>query len=351
MKRVKIIISMMLFCMIATMSLNCFALTPSSGVTYEGIDVSNWQGYINYTAVKEDGIDIVYIKSSQGNDYKDPYFELNYENAKANGLLVGVYHFVTARSITEAQREAEFFASVISGKQIDCKLAMDFEEFGSLTRPEINEISKAFLERLEEITGKETIVYSDLFNSRNTFELSDEYPLWIAYYGDYAELEEIRSNWKTWQGWQNTDVGRVDGIRGHVDRDRFTEEVILGNTDIIPDFEAPQEQNVSERTIYTVQKGNTLWGISIRYNVTIDEIARLNNIQNPNLIYPGEKLTIVTNSNFEHTKGLGKDFYTVKTGDTLSELAIIFDTTVEDIVRLNNIENPNLIYVGQRLRI
>ena len=100
-----------------------------------------------------------------------------------------------------------------------------------------------------------------------------------------------------------------------------------------------------------MQKGNTLWGISRRYNVTIDEIARLNNIQNPNLIYPGEKLTIVTNSNFEHTKGLGKDFYTVKTGDTLSELAIIFDTTVEDIVRLNNIENPNLIYVGQRLRI
>jgi len=94
MKRVKIIISMMLFCMIATMSLNCFALTPSSGVTYEGIDVSKWQGYINYTAVKEDGIDIVYIKSSQGNDYKDPYFELNYENAKANGLKVGFYHFL-----------------------------------------------------------------------------------------------------------------------------------------------------------------------------------------------------------------------------------------------------------------
>lgn len=350
-KSKKTIISLLLFCIIATISLNSMALTPASRVTYEGIDVSNWQGHINYAEVKKDGIDIVYIKSSQGDDYKDPYFELNYENAKANGLLVGVYHFVEARSITEAEREAEFFSSVISGKQIDCKLAMDFEEFGSLTRQEINEVSRAFLERLEEITGKETIVYSDLFNSRNTFELSDEYPLWIAYYGEYAELEEIKSNWKTWQGQQYTDRGRVRGIQGYVDRDRFTEEVILGENSKVPDFEAPQEKNISEQIIYTVQKGDTLWEISRRYNVTIDEITRLNNISNPNLIYPNEELTIITNSNFEHTKGLGKDFYTVKPGDTLSELAIIFDTTVESIVQLNNIQNPNLIYVGQRLRI
>lgn len=351
MKKNKSIISFILFCAIMTISFNCFALTPSSSVTYDGIDVSNWQGYINYTEVKNDGIDIVYIKSSQGNDYKDPYFELNYENAKANGLLVGVYHFLTARSITEAEREAEFFASIISGKQIDCKLAMDFEEFGSLTKPEINEISKAFLERLEEITGKETVVYSDLFNSRNTFELSEEYPLWIAYYGDYAELEEIRSNWNTWQGQQYTDIGRIVGISGYVDRDRFTEEILLGNTSNIPHFEAPKEKNISDRIMYTVRKGNTLWELSKEYNVSIDEIVRLNNIKNPNLIYPGEKLTIITNSNFEHTKALGKDLYTIKAGDTLSELAIIFDTTVENIVRLNNIKNPNLIYVGQRLRM
>ena len=49
--------------------------------------------------------------------------------------------------------------------------------------------------------------------------------------------------------------------------------------------------------------------------------------------------------------GLGKDFYTVKSEDTLSELAIRFDTTIESLVKLNNISNPNLIYVGQRLRI
>lgn len=351
MRNLKKIISLVVFCVATCLYSNCYALVPASNITYQGIDVSNWQGFINYNEVRNSGIDIVYIKASQGSDYKDPYFDLNYENAKANGLKVGAYHFVTARSLTEARREAEFFASVISEKQIDCKLAMDFEEFGSLTKQEINEISREFLERLEEITGKETIIYSDLFNSQNTFELSEEYPLWIAFYGEFSELEEIRNTWKTWQGQQYTDVGRINGISGYVDRDQFTEEILLGDTSKMPKYEAPKENNISERIIYTVRKGNTLWEISRKYNVSIDEIARINDIKNPNFIYPGERLTILTNTNFEKTNALNKVLYTVKSGDTLSELAIRFDTTVEDIVRLNNIQNPNLIYVGQRLRI
>lgn len=351
MKRFKKVCAVLVFCITTFICSNCYALVPASNIAYQGIDVSNWQGFINYNEVRNSGIDIVYIKSSQGSNYKDPYFELNYENAKANGLKVGAYHFIMARSLTEARREAEFFASVISGKQLDCKLAMDFEEFGSLTKQEINEISREFLERLEEITGKETIIYSDLFNSENTFELSNDYPLWIAYYGEYSELENVRNNWRTWQGQQYTDVGRVNGISGYVDRDQFTEEILLGDSTRLPHFEAPKEENKSERIIYVVQKGNTLWEISRKYNVSIDEIARVNGIENPNLIYPGERITIVTNTNFEKVNALNKVLYTVKSGDTLSELAVRFDTTVENIVRLNNIQNPNLIYVGQRLRI
>lgn len=351
MSNLKRILCLVIFCIIVCTYSSCYALSSASNIAYQGIDVSSWQGFIDYGEVRNSGIDIVYIKASQGSDYKDPYFELNYENAKANGLKVGVYHFVTARTQAEARREAEFFASVISEKKIDCKLAMDFEEFGTLTKQEINEISREFLERLQEITGKETIVYSDLFNSTNTFELSNDYPLWIAYYGEYSELEYTRSTWNTWQGQQYTDTGIVRGISGYVDRDQFTEEIILGDSSQLPKFEAPREKNVSERRIYTVQSGNTLWEISRRYNVSIDEIARINGITNPNLIFPGERLTIITNTNFEHTNALNKDLYTVRNGDTLSELAIKFDTTVEYIVKLNNIQNPNLIYVGQRLRI
>ena len=91
-----------------------YALTPSSETQYQGIDVSDWQGYIDYSRVKASGIDIVYIKTSQGSTIKDPYFDINYENAKANGLKVGFYHFLTATTTAEAEQQAQFFASVIS---------------------------------------------------------------------------------------------------------------------------------------------------------------------------------------------------------------------------------------------
>ena len=103
----------------------------SNNVIYNGIDVSAWQNEIDFSKVKSEGIKIVYIKSSEGTTYIDPYFERNYQKAKENGLLIGAYHFVRARNINQAINEADFFASVIEGKQIDCKLAMDFESFGN----------------------------------------------------------------------------------------------------------------------------------------------------------------------------------------------------------------------------
>lgn len=136
------LISSVILFMNLTISL---AISPNSSTIYEGIDVSNWQGNINYEQVKTAGIEVVYIKTSEGTTYKDPYFERNYENAKANGLKVGFYHFLTATNTQAARNQAQFFASVISGKAPDCKLAMDFEQFrGGITTEEINEISKVF---------------------------------------------------------------------------------------------------------------------------------------------------------------------------------------------------------------
>ena len=128
------------------------AFGPSSNTIYNGIDVSSWQRNIDFAAVKASGIDVVYIKSSEGNRSTDPYFRQNYNNAKANGLKVGFYHYVTARSVQEGINQAKFFASVISGTDPDCKLAMDFESFGSLSNSEINAIALAFIQTLESVT-------------------------------------------------------------------------------------------------------------------------------------------------------------------------------------------------------
>lgn len=180
-------------------SSTCFALSPSSNTIYEGIDVSNWQGYIDYNRVKASGIEIVYIKASQGSNITDPFFKVNYNNAKANDLKIGLYHFLTARNEDEALREAEYFSSVISATSPDCKLAMDFENFGDLSKEEINNISVKFLERVKELTGKEVIIYSDAFNARDTFgeELARNYPLWIAEYGVSTPSSNV--NWSSWE--------------------------------------------------------------------------------------------------------------------------------------------------------
>lgn len=93
-----------------------YAITPSSNPQYEGVDVSDWQGYIDYSQVRASGIEVVYIKSSQGNNIKDPYFDINYENAKANGLKVGFYHFLTATNTRRSRTRSSIFCFCHSRK-------------------------------------------------------------------------------------------------------------------------------------------------------------------------------------------------------------------------------------------
>lgn len=325
-----------------------FCFGPSSNEIYQGIDVSSWQGSINFSYVKSSGIEVVYIKSSEGRSYIDPYFERNYTNAKANGLKVGFYHYVTARSIEQAKEQANFFASVISGKQADCRLAMDFESFGNLSISQINEISKTFLETLENVTNSKCVIYSNAYSARTIFsnELTN-YPLWVANYG--VSSPGSNGKWNTWVGWQYTNTGLVNGISGYVDRNKFTNGILLSSTSTLPSPETPSTPSTYNTTVYTVKKGDTLSQIALNYGTTVSSIVSLNpSITNPNLIYPGQKLTIKINSSSSNNNST---VYIVKKGDTLSGIAFNYGTTVNSLVKINNIKNPNLIYPGQRIII
>ena len=121
----------------------------------------------------------------------------------------------------------------------------------------------------------------------------------------------------------------------------------------VPVTENPTGIINTETITYTVQRGDTLWAIARRYGTTSEEIAEINNISNPNLIYPGQQLKIPTNSTTEgeETRGTGDIIYTVQRGDTLSRIAREYNVTVAHIVELNDISNPNLIYPGDKLRI
>ena len=249
-----------------------------------------------------------------------------------------------------AREQATFFARVIAGKSPDCKLAMDFEDFGNLSILQINEIANVFLETLEKETGSEVLIYSNTYSAKNIFNNSlSKYPLWVAHYG--VNKPSDNGKWNSWVGWQYTSTGIVNGISGYVDRNQFTDGIFIshinklplpGNT-LIPESNAPIENTVT----YIVKKGDNLSSIAKKFNTSVSNIVASNGIiKNPNLIYPGWSLKIITNTSIN-----SNIYYTVKKGDNLTKIAKEYTTTVNSIVSLNNIKNPNLIYTNQVLKI
>lgn len=104
-------------------------------------------------------------------------------------------------------------------------------------------------------------------------------------------------------------------------------------------------------TIHIVQPGENLFRISLRYGTTVDAIAKANNIVNPWFIYVGQELKIPTGGGGMPPSGPGGKTYVVQPGDTLYSIAVRHNTTVQALVVANNLSNPNLIYVGQTLKV
>ena len=261
-----------------------------------GIDVSQWQGNIDFTAVKNAGIELVYIKATQGTSFVDPFFYRNYANAKNAGLLVGFYHYLTARSEEEARWEAYHFVTVVEGLTGEAHPVMDIEVVGGLNRESINQIAAAFLEGVKTYSNMEPAIYADLSIVEALDESLTGYPLWIAQY----EVEEPGnvSPWGNWAGWQYTDMGRVAGIQGNVDRDIFAEELLTERVDSVKKTGLQPEGDYETRCylLYRVVRGDTLSAIARRYGITVQVIVEENGIQNPILIYPGQKLRIPRSS-------------------------------------------------------
>lgn len=321
------------------------AIPPSGGRQYRGIDISEFQGEIDFEEVRRSGIEAVYIRVGAGK-YTDEYFAENYERARAAGLKIGFYHYVTARSVEEGRRQARFFASLAAGREPDMRLAMDFEYFGSLSVSQINAISEAYLDELTALTKREAVIYSDLSNARNIFSraLAEKYPLWAAQYG--ADEPSANGKWREWVGFQYTDEGRVGGIYGNVDRNIFTEGIFLSDSGRI-DGEKRTSVRARTRTLTVyVRAGDTLWAIAREYGTTVEAIARENRIVDPNRIFAGERLRITLPA-----RGSGEEIYTVRRGDTPISIAGKFGVTLSALEDRNGLERGKTIYAGDKLSI
>ncbi len=183
---------------------------------YKGIDVSKWQGRINWSLVKSDDVQFAMIRSSfgWGKDNVDILFETNYEGAKKVGIPVGAYHYSYARTVAEAVKEAEHCYSVIKGKSFEYPIAYDLEEssVAALGKERVSQIAKAFCEKMESY-GYYVCIYSGKhwFENYFTDEIFERYDIWLAQWNNRPTFN------KPYGIWQKSSKGRVNGIMGYVD--------------------------------------------------------------------------------------------------------------------------------------
>ena len=184
-----------------------------------GIDVSKWQGDIDFKKVKDAKATFVMIRvgSQQGVDGEyilDPYFKQNIENALANDLKVGVYFYSYANSKKEARKQATWVLDQIKDYEITLPIAFDWECYNSFNQMELslfglNEVAESFLEKIED-KGYDGMLYGSK-NYLNSIWKYHDYDVWLAHYTDQTDYD---SHYVMWQLCQD---GRIDGINTAVD--------------------------------------------------------------------------------------------------------------------------------------
>lgn len=231
-----------------------------SAEEYEGLDVSVWQGTVDFMEVKSDGKQIVYIRAGYGLS-EDTMFRTNSKNARDAGMRMGFYFYVTAQDVSEAKAQAEYFASLISNEPYDCRPAVDFEIFTGLTDEECIEIALAFSETLANKTGETPLFYTDVDHVEYLWgDRLTDYPLWVANY-DVSEPESVGA-WNSWVGFQYSDTGNVNGIDGNVDLDRFTSDVLLESSDTELPFIDVAQDNWYYKAVASLYDAGLVKGVS-----------------------------------------------------------------------------------------
>lgn len=182
------------------------------------IDVSKWQGEINWKKVKENGINFAMIRLGTqigiGKGSKiDSYFEKNIKEAKENDIKVGVYYFSYARDEKEAFEQALWVVDALKDYELDLPIAFDwecwslFKEF-NINFYELNLLANTFLEKIKDENYK-TILYSSKNYLENVWDLKHD--IWLAHYTENTTYQGNKTMW------QFTNVGELPGINGNVD--------------------------------------------------------------------------------------------------------------------------------------
>jgi len=334
--------------------------------TVPGIDVSYWDAGIDWPKVRAAGQRFVFVKATEADTYQDPTFDDNWFGAKKAGLLRGAYHFF--RCNVDAKKQADNFINYFNSFNDAGELppVLDLETHDNVKKEKIIPAVKTYLDRVEAALGKKAILYSGYFFLQDYLSeagggppmWTKDYPLWIAQYpNQYVTGMEpsLPRGWFKWTFWQYSEKGVVNGINADVDLNLYN-----GTLEELYKFAGakPVTTTTSGGTQkHKVAAGDTFESVAMKYGLTVRELVSAN----PQLLKSGDQLTIPapvaipaesgTNSGSTSGGAPQPRTYTVKSGDSLSSIAVRFGTTVAKIASANSITNINLISVGQVLII
>ena len=195
----------------------------------QGIDVSRWQGQIDWAKVKAAGIKFAILKcgGSDAGFYSDRTFDYNYNEAKKNGIAVGAYYFVGKDCISyeAGQADAKRMLSICAGKEFELPLFIDCEAQDPKHKVGITDAIIGFYDVMK-ASGRNAGVYASKvsgFKDRIEDDRIQHIPHWVAQYNDHCTYE------KPYIIWQKSSKGMVDGISGNVDLDEGVDNLFAVN--------------------------------------------------------------------------------------------------------------------------
>ena len=346
----------------------------------KGIDVSEFQGFINWDKVKADGIEFAILKLGNIYDYdanyKDSKFETNYKNARANGIKIGAYIYNYCNTVDTLKKGLEWAIKKLEGKELDLPFYLDMEDkdIQGETKETLTNQCNEFAKYVES-KGYQAGVYANvnwLKNELNPNDFDKDISVWVAQY--YKECQYTGK----YDIWQYASNGKVSGISGNCDMN------YLYNEDIIK--ESGSTENTDKKSVDELAQEviNGKWGDGEARKKKLEDAGynynAVQNRVNEMLAKPKKSVAEVAKDviagkygNGDNRKkkleAEGYDYdevqakvnqllganvtktYTVKSGDTLSGIASKYKTTVAKLVKDNNIKNANLIYPGQKIVI
>jgi lysozyme len=322
-------------------------------MTRKGIDVSHWQGTIDWNKVKKAGIEFAIIKAggSDAGFYTDSKWEANYKGAKAAGIPIGAYYFVGKDCVTAAagKADAERFLHILKDKQLEYPVYMDNEAQPASAKAGITEATIAFCKTMED-AGYFVGIYGSAvsgFKERMDDTKLTPYAHWVA---QYASKCSYKGDYGIWQ---YSSKGSVDGISGNVDMDyAYVDYPAIIQNGGFNGFTKSASDDSKPATPAPVTPAKT-----------VDELAQ--EVLDGKWGNGTDRKERLTTAGYDYSAVQAKVnalvkkqesapvYYTVKSGDTLSGIARKYGTTVSAIQKLNPtlIKNVNLILTGWKIRV